>query len=97
MSLKNKISIVLWQSLISAGGNKLEETVNVAPVMRIGPGSRSRGNARSTARLPPRMTPSSRKGDSWSSVKPGPKQGDILEETDEDEITDEMLEGAYTR
>ena len=38
------------------------------------------------------MTPSSRKGDSWSSVKPGPKQGDILEETDEDEITDEEIE-----
>jgi len=82
----------------SAGGNKLEETVNVAPVMRIGPGSRSRANARPSARLPPRMTPSSRKGDSWSSVRPAAKQVDIVEEADEeDEITDEMLEGAYTR
>jgi len=82
----------------STGSNKLEETVNVAPVMRIGHGSRSRVNARPSARLPPRMTPSSRKGDSWSSVKPAAKQVDIVEEVDEeDEITDEMLEGAYTR
>ena len=44
------------------------------------------------------MTPSSRKGDSWSSVRPAAKQVDIVEEADEeDEITDEMLEGAYTR
>ena len=86
------------QLLISAGGNKLEETVNVAPVMRIGPGSRSRAIARPSARLPPRMTPSSRKGDAWSSVRPAAKQVDIVEEADEeDEITDEMLEGAYTR
>ena len=47
-----------------------EETINVAPVMRIGHGLRSRGNTRSSVRLPPRITPSSRKGDSWSSVKP---------------------------
>ena len=90
--------VVLLQILFSTGSNKLEETVNVAPVMRIGHGSRSRVNARPSARLPPRMTPSSRKGDSWSSVKPAAKQVDIVEEVDEeDEITDEMLEGAYTR
>ena len=50
------------------------------------------------ARLPPRMTPSARKGDSRSSIKPAAKQADILEEAeDEDEVTDEMLDGAYTR
>lgn len=77
-----------------AGGGNLEETVNVAPVMKMGPGARTRPGAR----LPPRMTPSARKGDSRASVKPGAKQADILEEAeDEDEVTDEMLDGAYTR
>merc|ERR1712147_180688 len=60
----------------------------------MAPGAR----ARPGARLPPRMTPSARKGDSRSSVKPAAKQADILEEAeDEDEVTDEMLDGAYTR
>ena len=77
-----------------AGGGNLEETVNVAPVMKMATGARTRPGAR----LPPRMTPSSRKGDSRSSVKPAAKQADILEEAeDEDEVTDEMLDGAYTR
>ena len=79
-------------SQFRAGGTNLEETVNVAPVMKIG------ARPRPGARLPPRMTPSARKGDSRSSVKPTAKQADILEEAeDEDEVTDEMLDGAYTR
>ena len=77
-----------------AGGGNLEETVNVAPVIKMAPGARTRPGAR----LPPRMTPSARKGDSRASVKPATKQADILEEAeDEDEVTDEMLDGAYTR
>lgn len=77
-----------------AGGGNLEETVNVAPVMKMAPGARTRPGAR----LPPRMTPSARKGDSRTSVKTAAKQADILEEAeDEDEVTDEMLDGAYTR
>ena len=83
--------------LIRAGGNNLEETLNVPPVMKIASSARARPSARPSARLPPRMTPSARKGDSRSSIKPAAKQVDIPEETDDDEVTDEMLDGAYTR
>ena len=75
----------------------MEETVNVDPVMRMTTGARPRSNTRPGARLPPRMTPSARKGDTRSNMKPAARQADILEESDDDEITDEMLEGAYTR
>ena len=72
--------------------------MNVPPVMKIASAARARPSARPSARLPPRMTPSARKGDSRSSMKPVAKQADIPEETDDEEgVTDEMLDGAYTR
>ena len=75
--------------------------MNVPPVMKIASAARARPSARPSARLPPRMTPAipaSRKGNSRSSMKTAAKQADIPEETDDEEgVTDEMLDGAYTR
>ena len=82
----------------------LDETVNPAPVMKMVPGSRSKPPSSSMkargGMLPPRMPSMARKPGLNSNFKSAlkPSNKDISEtEVDPDDVTDEMLDAAYTR